>query len=767
MTRMDSHTVKNIGMVRIIALTAWVLTACLARSQTWQSLGLPGRVVEFAAHPQHPALMYATSGGTWVFRSDDSGHTWRTFPDLIPTAPPIWWRSTTALGLDPADTATVFVGTGYDETSTGIGLYKTTNGGATWAESDSGIPPSATIRSIRVNPANHLLIYCSVVGSGAGVYRSRNGGRTWSAALATGGDPGVITIDPANPSSMMAVNGSGTIYTSTDTGNTWASNATSKSFYNAFFAGRDEQSGTLYIASRYNGIFRSTDGHTFNQIDLGVVHSEDQPYGFAIDQASHTLYASLDHSGVYQSTDGGATWLRCSTPVRSGPMLVTTQGVWVSTAQGFYRTLGPGQIWTPMGEKMGLARVFDVEASKKTPGLVFAGTDAGVYRSTDSGEHWQLLLESHPSLVDEVALDPQNDSVVYAGLDEPFGIPKGLYRTTDQGVTWSNKSPYAGIPVTSLFVQADTSTNIFLGSPSMVWKSTDRGEHWEALLSRAGASETQVVRVARSDSRFIYAGVSSNNVDLCGMFITENEGFLWERRVNGFPESIDARAVLSLDVHPSNPRMAWAGSWSDGIYRTTDAGLSWMNTTPGVEGNHRDLKCDPNDPTKLYALLCPSEYNFPYGILKSNDSGSSWEQMAFDGAYCHWPISIEVLPFPGETIFYLGTDGGGIFRARVIRPDAVEPGSSLPVPDLWILEQNFPNPFNSTTTIRYDLPARSDVLLTVFNALGQRVATLVQGEEEAGYYEVRFDATGLSSGVYLYRLTAGNSTQSRKLLVLR
>ena len=98
---------------------------------------------------------------------------------------------------------------------------------------------------------------------------------------------------------------------------------------------------------------------------------------------------------------------------------------------------------------------------------------------------------------------------------------------------------------------------------------------------------------------------------------------------------------------------------------------------------------------------------------------------------------------------------------------SVASGKGQNVPDAIHLAQNYPNPFNPATTIAYAVPERSHVTLTVYNALGERVEELVNCELEAGSHEVLFDAKGLASGVYLYRLQAGDLMQTRRLLLLK
>jgi hypothetical protein len=92
---------------------------------------------------------------------------------------------------------------------------------------------------------------------------------------------------------------------------------------------------------------------------------------------------------------------------------------------------------------------------------------------------------------------------------------------------------------------------------------------------------------------------------------------------------------------------------------------------------------------------------------------------------------------------------------------------SAPLPGSPVLFQNYPNPFNPGTIISYALPSRSDVTLAVYNTLGQRVAVLVRETQERGVHQVNFDGEGLASGVYFYRLQAGSSVTTNRMILVK
>ncbi len=109
---------------------------------------------------------------------------------------------------------------------------------------------------------------------------------------------------------------------------------------------------------------------------------------------------------------------------------------------------------------------------------------------------------------------------------------------------------------------------------------------------------------------------------------------------------------------------------------------------------------------------------------------------------------------------------GNFFILTGDSPTSVQTSNDLIVDDFQLL-QNYPNPFNPSTTINFTIAKQSNVSLSVFNLLGQKVADLVNGNMEPGNYNVRFDASNLSSGVYLYQLRTDGATIVKKMQLLK
>jgi hypothetical protein len=100
-------------------------------------------------------------------------------------------------------------------------------------------------------------------------------------------------------------------------------------------------------------------------------------------------------------------------------------------------------------------------------------------------------------------------------------------------------------------------------------------------------------------------------------------------------------------------------------------------------------------------------------------------------------------------------------------PTAIDFAGIPQLPQDFVLFQNYPNPFNPSTTIEFTLPHSSMVTLKIFNILGEEVSTLVSEELSTGKYEYKWDAADMVSGVYLYKITAGDFEQTKKLILLK
>jgi predicted GH43/DUF377 family glycosyl hydrolase len=234
----------------------------------------------------------------------------------------------------------------------------------------------------------------------------------------------------------------------------------------------------------------------------------------------------------------------------------------------------------------------------------------------------------------------------------------------------------------------------------------------------------------------------------------------------GHATSLDGIAWQRDSVHNPVLQQGGPGQWDSGyvsiprVHQVGDTYYMWY------EGRKR------MGSTLTYHRLT--------GVAISTDMGVTWTKSAdnpvlFPSAGT-WDATRAVVGSVlqrGDSLdmWYAGSDATNLARiGHATSPIpiiiAVNEGG-VNVPAAFELAQNYPNPFNPSTTITFELPARSRVKLTVFNILGQQVVTLAEGEMDAGYHEVKFDASHLPSGVYLYRLHAGNHTEVRKAVLMK
>jgi hypothetical protein len=202
---------------------------------------------------------------------------------------------------------------------------------------------------------------------------------------------------------------------------------------------------------------------------------------------------------------------------------------------------------------------------------------------------------------------------------------------------------------------------------------------------------------------------------------------------------------------------------NNGIYKSTDHGLSWNLAINGMSTTTM-LKVSSSSMT---LLSCTSE-GFAY---KSTNFGDSWISVS-DGLPSQGSTSsVMLFGFSGQNIL-CGTYSTGIFYRPLIQVVAVRNGNIGIFPTDFKLEQNYPNPFNPNTKIKFDISGEVkrktlDVKLMIYDILGKEIQTLVNEQLNPGTYEVTFDGSNLPSGVYFYKLTSGEFTATKKLILLK
>jgi photosystem II stability/assembly factor-like uncharacterized protein len=384
--------------------------------------------------------------------------------------------------------------------------------------------------------------------------------------------------------------------------------------------------------------------------------------------------------------------------------------------EGFFRSTDAGLNWmriSGLGTDYGAVKVARINSQ-----ILFAssfgrssGNDISI--SSDGGLTWKWIFIGRLYAAPVVELDPVDDSTLYVGEGPSF-----IERTTDLGITWQALYPPAIGGLSSLAIARDSGKTLYAACTDGVFKSVDSGSTWKSISLGVPITSTVLLRLDKRNDSILYAAVDSYEPSNMGFYRSMDEGSTWQKSHIGGLDTVNQYfTVLYADPTTSGLIFLGVGSINDTlIYMSDDTGRTWMPWSEGLPDSGGALCIEYNPKSKTVFL----------GV-------GAWE---------------------GDGLYYRDTE------------TSVTEGEPK-VPAVFELFQNYPNPFNPVTKISYTLAKASYVRLKVYNVLGEEVASLEDGHMQAGAYSAEFDGSKLASGMYFYRLTAGEFTEVKKMILMK
>ena len=302
---------------------------------------------------------------------------------------------------------------------------------------------------------------------------------------------------------------------------------------------------------------------------------------------------------------------------------------------------------------------------------------------------------------------------------------------------WVQTAGPTGGPVSSITVSG---TNLFAGtSGDGVYLSTNSGTSWTQVNN--GLLNNSVVYALAVSGTNLFAGTAYS-----GVYLSENDGTNWTQVNNGLTD-------LNVRAFALNQANLFAGTENGDVCLSTNYGTSWTKVN---NGHHSyTVTTMTFSGTKLFVGILSG------GVYLSTNNWTSWTEVNIGLTN----RDVKALAVSGTNLF-AGTMGGSVWR-RPISEFTLINDKPDQLPGAFELKQNYPNPFNPACTINYSLPKEGNVKLTVYNAIGNKVATILNEYKSAGNYSILFNGSNLASGIYLYRLESGNYSAAKKFILMK
>ena len=625
----------------VLVLGCWFWGQAAAGVDLWTPIGPQGdQLMSVITDPATSTRLYAIDVVGEICRSNDAGATWtRVTPPRPPTA------VCSATPVVQGD-GTVYAG--------GCHVYKSTDGGVSW------VTLGLSDADLTGDPTNPLVLYALPFNRSLQIlFKTTDGGTTW-APMQT--DLPVarimqLVVDPTLPSRLYALDPDNA-YKSTDGGVTW--NPINTGLPSTFLYSLALSGSTLFVGTGGFGVYRTVDNGTSWTPSNNGISTQDIRIVRVGGGATPTLYATAANAnGVpfFKSTDSGASWLLTGTlDTRVLDFVVSRQSdsaLYAATLSGLVSSNNGGASWTfSVNNGLPNAAVSGLYADAVTPSFLYAdsGSVSLAYKTTDGGSHWSRLTLPDGSPLEPIGVSPTHAGTVYGENCQTF-LGCRIYRSVNFGSVWTPLLNAGGESVFSLLEAPNVPGLLFaIGGDHFLLRSDDDGMTWNEASSGLGPDLTAIA-IDPSNSNVLYAGASNR------VYKTITGGGVWVDASGGLPES----NVNALAVSPAHPSTIFAGlgdaqSAPDvyGLYRSDDGGTTWGPRNPAfVNLAVTALAFDRSNPANVYAGTNGG------GLYRSMDGGTSWRPIN-NGLTTAASLLVSVIavdPVDGRNL-YIGTDAG-------------------------------------------------------------------------------------------------------------
>ncbi len=761
-----------------------------------------GRINCIAFHPSNPNIYFVgvAQGGVW--KTTNNGASWTPLTDNLPIT------RISDISIDPSNPNTMYISVCDFEyiggglflngrkrhTHYGLGVYKTTDGGLTWAQTGLTFQltqgDASLIRKVVVNPANgNDLVACGV----SGMYKSTNGGTTWVKKL----DSLFWDLhrDPANPNILYGATGwvlnsnlgNAGVYKSTDFGNTWAmlntgmpltgsiqrvKLAISPSDPNYIYAMCVDGSSGLY------GIYKSVNAGvnwTFIPPNLNVLESGqggnpggqgNYDLGFMVHPTIKTT-VYVGGVNIWGSTDGAANFNPVShwTTNYGATIHGDIHAIDYQATSGQYFVCGDGgvsktgnivisnwatsnwpTVWTGLNNGMQISSFYRLSSSKNASGRLIAGAQDNATFYYKAGT-WSTIFGGDGM---DNYLDPLNNSDIVGSSQ--YG---NFYTSNNDGFSsnypFTNPNNEAAEWVTPIAADYSHPGVMYIGNENVV-QSTDGGNSWNALATiytntnTNTSTEISALAVSASNSLVVYAARRVRyEMGLPAMvFKTTNGGTSFTNITNNLPDSL---YYTGIEVNETNPNIAYVSmaGFSNGnkVFITNNGGTSWQNITynlPNIPVNC--IKQIPNT-NNLIVATDIGVYILPFG-------NTSWVSNSF--GLPNVIVSDIEFNLPLNKV-YVSTFGRGIWETSYNIITSVGKGENLSV-----AFELFPSVNDGKFTVLCS-ENNSEKTIEVVDVLGKIVFSQKNNEPKMDLN------LNLASGAYYLRISTGKKLGVKKFIV--